>query len=607
MDDPFHHLHVEDYAASYDNGRVGADEMIFVRNRPRMSLNGEWRFVTDLFDEGLRQQWFCDLPSDAYSFSVPRDHDWGDWQRTPVPSCWNMQKSEWRYFEGSCWYTREFLCPSLSPGEQVYLRIGAANYECRLFLNSQFIGAHRGGATPCFFHLNPYLQTQNLLHIQVENRRRPERVPMHHIDWFNYGGLYRDVELIVVPKVFIRDFRMALVRDDIETIIASVTVSGPSLSVARLQIAELGIDTNIELSAGHGSLRIAATPQLWSPQDPKLYRVEVSAGDDRIVDQVGFRTIQARGRNIFLNGNPLWLRGICCHEDDVHLGHCSNDEDIRRRFAAVRELGANAVRLAHYPHHERVAEIADQEGILLIEEIPVYWAIDFNNPDTLADATNQLRELIRRDWNRASVVFWSIGNENADTDERLAFMQALAQTVRREDPYRLIIAACLINREQFRIEDRLMHALDVIGVNEYFGWYEPDIGQLQQLLDRTAVDKPVIITETGADAVTGHMGAQGELFSEAHQAYVLDHQVRIAARTEYMAGIFPWLLYDFRTERRQTRLQQGWNLKGLIDRDKITRKRGFEQLKQLYYAIKEFDLQPTNLHGKCSKKSISSY
>ncbi len=583
-EDPYRHLHTEDYADAFASGRVVCDDMVFMGGRDFVSLNGAWRFALDLFDEGLRQRWYLDEPGDPAEWTVPRDYDGGDWQTAPVPSCWNLLRPEWKYFEGSAWYTRLFQPPDLAPGERLFLRIGAANYEARVFLNGRFAGGHRGGSTPFFVELGPHLSDgENRLQVQVENRRRPDRVPMHHTDWFNYGGLYRDASLVVTPDVFIRDFRIALVPDGrFNRIAAEVTLSAPQEGPVRLGIPALDINAEIPLTDGRGRLEVEARPELWSPETPRLYDVTLSTDDDAVADRVGFREIRTQGRDILLNGAPLFLRGICCHEDDAAMGKCTNADDIDRRLAHAKEMGANCIRLAHYPHHEDVALRADEAGMLLFAEIPVYWAIDFENPDTFADAENQLRELIRRDANRASVILWGVGNENADTDARFGFMRALADTARAEDPTRLVTAACLINRETFRIDDRLADALDVIGLNEYFGWYEPDFAELETLIANSDPDRPVIITECGADAVTGRTGAPGELFSEAHQAHVLDTQFTTVTKAPYVRGFFPWLLYDFRTERRQTGFQRGYNLKGLIDRDKNRRKAAFAALRRRY-------------------------
>lgn len=583
-EDPYLHLHDEDYARPFAAGRVGVAAMIAVRSRPQTSLDGPWRFTLDLHDEGLRQRWYADVPVAIEDWTVPRDHDDGIWQSVPVPSCWNVQKPAWHYFEGSGWYAREFSSPPPKAGERVYLRVGAASYEARVFLNGRFAGAHRGGSTPFFIDLTGLLVAgENRLQIQVENRRMAERVPMNHTDWFNYGGLYREVSLLRLPAVFIRDFGVALVAGSGgRRIRVDMVLSEAVDGVARLEIEGLISEMPIHIAAGTACIEIDAAPDLWSPETPVLYPVRLVFGDDTLTDRVGFREITVEGQSIRLNGEDIFLRGICVHEDDIALGKATSEEDIRRRFRHVRALNANFVRLSHYPHHERVAEIADEEGVLLWAEIPVYWAIDFTNPDTLADADNQLRELIRRDRNRASIIIWGIGNENHDTDPRFTFMSALARAAREADGTRLVSAACLINREQFRIEDRLADVLDIIGINEYFGWYEPSFDGLKRLLANSSPGKPVIITETGADAPAGRRGPDSMLFTEDHQARVLDQQLTLLSAAPYIRGIAPWILYDFRTERRQTALQRGWNLKGLISADKSTKKLAFAVVADRY-------------------------
>ena len=589
--DPYAHLHDEAYAQPFAAGRVCADGLITMAGRETVSLGGEWNFVLDLHDEGLRQRWFEIEDRPVQAWTVPQDYDDGSWQTTTVPSCWNTTSPERTYFEGSAWYARSFEAPALPEGQRLFLRVGAANYESRVFLNGVFVGSHRGGSTPFFLEFTAGLRPgTNRLQIQVENRRRSDRVPMNHTDWFNYGGLYREVCLLKLPKVFIADFGAAWVSGGTgKRIRFDITLSDRVTGAAQITIPELQTQIDITFQDGVGSIEADLDVQLWHPANPKLYEVEVRHGLDRIVERVGFRQVSVRGDRILLNGEDLFLRGISVHEDDLQLGKVSTEESIRKIFQHVRELNANFIRLSHYPHHERVAQIADEEGILLWSEIPVYWAIDFSNEDTFSDANNQLLEMIRRDRNRASIVIWGVGNENHDTDARLSFMSRLANSAKQADGTRLVSAACLINRESFRIEDRLSHVLDVIGINEYFGWYEPSFDGLTQLLENSNPLKPVIVTETGADALAGRHGASVERYTEENQALILQRQLRELYQATYVRGISPWVLYDFRTERRQNNLQRGINLKGLIAANKADKKLSFEAVARIY---SEWETQP---------------
>ena len=580
--DPFAHLHDEHYRDRYANPRVGHNDMVFVGGRPGVSLDGPWAFTLDLFDEGLRQKWFADEPGPVEAWESPRDYDASGGETIDIPSSFTALKPEWRFFEGSAWYTR-VIGVEPAPDRRLFLRVGAANYLSRIFLNGRFIAAHEGGSTPFFVELTDHIRSgRNRLQINVDNRRDPRRVPMHHIDWFNHGGVFREIALFDLPPVFIKDFGASLVPDGtFSRIKLDVELSNPVDGTVEATIPQLDLTARFQVSAGRGEAVIEASPRLWSPGDPYLHDIVVRFGEDHVTDRVGFREIRTEGTRIVLNGDDIFLRGVCVHEDDVALGRVTDESDIRRRFMHARELGCNFLRLAHYPHHERVAEIADEIGLLLWAEIPVYWAIRFEDKGTLHNADNQLRELIRRDRNRASVIAWGVGNENADTDARFRFMSKLAEATREADPTRLVTAACLINRETFQIEDRLAETLDVIGINEYFGWYEDESG-LARLLANSSPGKPVIISESGAGALVGHRGNTGAFFTEERQAEYYRKQFDILPDWDYVRGFCAWILYDFASERRQNPFQTGFNRKGLVAEDKATKKLAFDALAAAY-------------------------
>jgi beta-glucuronidase len=420
----------------------------------------------------------------------------------------------------------------------------------------------------------------------VNNTRTLDRVPMRNTDWFNYGGIYREVTLYDLPAAFISDLFIRLSADG-TAIEVDLSVDGAKDGLAAISIPALSLQAEIMVQGGRGHIALPAQPQLWSPDSPTLYDVEVRFGDDHVTDRVGFRTLARRGTDILLNGQPIWLRGISVHEDDQDLGKVCTEADLRRRFEHARALGCNFLRLAHYPHHELAARLADEMGFLLWSEIPVYWAIAFDNPQTYADAENQLLELIRRDRNRASVAIWSVGNENPDTDARLTFMRNLAQAARAADPTRLIAAACLINHARNRIEDRLAEHLDIIGINEYYGWYDENIADLIEIGRNSQPDRPVVISETGADGAIGPNAPKAGLFSEAYMTQVYRQQIEILRELDYVKGMSPWILYDFRVERRQNIFQQGFNRKGLVAADKTTRKAAFDVLAAFYHARAE--------------------
>lgn len=586
-DDPYLHLHMENYHDAYNNPELKHSGLFFTRNRPRQTLDGEWGCTLDRYDEGLRQKWVHNPPGAAKEWILPPDYSHEGGKRVVLPACVNLLDEKWDFYEGPMWFTKSF---DFRPNnrERVFLHVGAAANQARVFLNGVFLGMHLGASTPFCVELPNLREKDNCLQIQIDNTRRPEHVPMNHIDWYNYGGVYRSVSLFSLPKVFIADFRAALLPNgQMNKIRFSLTLSDAIDGEASVAIPELKIQLQIPIKNGIGEAVVSAQPELWSPESPRLYAIVADFGADRVSDRVGFRDIRVDGEHILLNGKRLWLRGVSVHEEYPGLGKAANEGVIREMLTHARELGCNFMRLAHYPHHEAVAVLADELGIMLWEEIPVYWAIAFNRQATLNDAENQLRELIKRDFNRASVIVWGVGNENADTDARYNFMSHLAAVARAADGTRLVSAACLINREKFIIEDRLSAHLDIIGINEYFGWYEPSFDNLSRLLNTSNPGKPVIITETGADAVVGHHGGERELFTEECQAEVYRQQIERLRACSFIQGMTPWILYDFRTERRQNHFQKGHNLKGLIAGDHKSKKEAFSVLADFYCAKAE--------------------
>lgn len=575
-------IHLGEYLEPYMGKQAGADSLVFSAGRKRESLGGQWQYAVDQYDTCLRQRWFEEKYVDENGFTLPVDFSFDQWPQINLPCNWNMVSERYFLYEGSMVFTRRFRCRR-EETERVILRIGAANYQCMVFLNGTYMGVHRGGSTPFCFDITDFLKDDNRILLVADSTRREDQVPEKNTDWFNYGGVYRDIELLYVPAVYLKDFQINLVPDETYgTIQVRLVLSEKISAKAEIRIDELGVRQEVTVTEGEGLSLITAKPELWSPDNPKLYEVEVCCGEDHVSDRVGFREITVEQGEILLNGESLFLRGVSCHEDSVENGKALTEEEMLETLLLAKRLGCNFIRLAHYPHSEKMARLADEMGILLWEEVPVYWAIRFESESTYEDAQNQLRELMKRDFNRASVIIWSVGNENADTDPRLAFMGRLAECAHKEGGNRLVSAACLVNSEKNIIEDRLADYLDVIGVNEYCGWYTPDFERLPNLLSGSHPDKPVIITEFGADAMPGHHGTRYDKGTEECQAYVYERQLEELQKIDYVKGMTPWILYDFRCPRRTSILQNYYNRKGLCAEDKKYAKMAFDVLQNFY-------------------------
>lgn len=574
---------ISDYKQDYAGNNALAKDLIFMGGRQTYSLNGEWHYAIDQYDTCLRQKWFLEQYFDKDGRSLPVDFSFQDWPTISLPCSVNTEKPELFWYEGPLVFTRTFSWDMQeNMGKKVILRIGAANYFSYIFLNGKYICKHEGGSTPFMWDVTEYLEKENRILIVSDNTRNHLFVPTENTDWFNYSGVYRDIELVALPTEYLKDLKVNLVpHSDFSQIRIAAETSADS-GIVTVEIPELQIATSMEIQNGKGEIVVEARPNLWSPETPILYDVTATFGQDKVVDRVGFREISVEGRDILLNGKKLFLRGVSVHEDSQFTGKALNDEERLTIIRTAKELGANYLRLAHYPHHENMAKLCDEQGILLWEEIPVYWAIAFDNPATYNNARNQLEELMCRDFNRASVIIWSVGNENLDSDDRFRFMGNLADFAHQYDNTRMVSAACLVDGETLSIKDRLAEKLDIIGVNEYIGWYSPNFEELPQLMNNSNPTKPVIISEFGADATPGLHGSVDDKGTEECQEAIYRKQIEVIRQIPYIKGITPWILFDFRCPRRTAAIQGYYNRKGLVSSDRTYYKPAFSVLQSFY-------------------------
>ncbi len=574
---------ISDYKQDYAGNNALAKDLIFMGGRQTYSLNGEWHYAIDQYDTCLRQKWFLEQYFDKDGRSLPVDFSFQDWPTISLPCSVNTEKPELFWYEGPLVFTRTFSWDMQeNMGKKVFLRIGAANYFSYIFLNGKYICKHEGGSTPFMWDVTEYLEKENRILIVSDNTRNHLFVPTENTDWFNYSGVYRDIELVALPTEYLKDLKVNLVpHSDFSQIRIAAETSADS-GLVTVEIPELQIATSMEIQNGKGEIVVEARPNLWSPETPILYDVTATFGQDKVVDRVGFREISVEGRDILLNGKKLFLRGVSVHEDSQFTGKALRDEERLTIIRTAKELGANYLRLAHYPHHENMAKLCDEQGILLWEEIPVYWAIAFDNPATYNNARNQLEELMCRDFNRASVIIWSVGNENLDSDDRFRFMGNLADFAHQYDNTRMVSAACLVDGETLSIKDRLAEKLDIIGVNEYIGWYSPNFEELPQLMNNSNPTKPVIISEFGADATPGLHGSVDDKGTEECQEAIYRKQIEVIRQIPYIKGITPWILFDFRCPRRTAAIQGYYNRKGLVSSDRTYYKPAFSVLQSFY-------------------------
>ncbi|HET6208497.1 MAG TPA: glycoside hydrolase family 2 TIM barrel-domain containing protein [Terracidiphilus sp.] len=563
--------------------------------RPALSLDGEWASIVDPYFSGLfsfhhqekTNGWFLNRkaqPDDPF----PTEYDYGKAPKLKVPGDWNTQRDSLLFYEGPIWYEHDFTYQPKSH-TRILLHVGAANYRSWFWVNGAKVCEHEGGYTAFNCDATAAIHAgSNFIVAAVDNTRRADNVPTLETDWWNYGGLTREVSLIEVPEAFIDQYDLHLSLTESSLIEGWVHVQGGQAgSRVEVAIPELRAKTEATVTdSGRAPIHLSVQGlERWSPEDPKLYKVNIRAADDSLEDLVGFRTIQARGTEILLNGKPIFLRGVSVHaEAPYRTGRAYSDKDAEILLGWAKELGCNFVRLAHYPHAETMLRAADREGILVWSENPVYWAVQFENAKVLAKAEQQLDEEIGTSRNHASIVLWSMANETPNNEARTQFIRTLAQRARALDPSRLITAALLVRADGHTkiVDDPLGQALDVIGANEYIGWYEghPETADLTQW--KIAYDKPLIVSEFGGDAKAGLHGNESQRWTEEYQANIFRHQLPMLDRIPQLRGMSPWLLMDFRSPNRVlSGIQDEFNRKGLIS-DQGEKKQAFYVLQKAY-------------------------
>jgi beta-glucuronidase len=590
-------------------GLLSYSQQPLITNLPArhlQSLNGKWQYIVDPYETGFyNYRWLERNENDREAYwnsDVPdnktdrKEHGYSNKYVLNVPGNWNAQQPLFLYYEGTVWYKRSFDAPLPQVNEKTFLYFGAVNYRADVYLNGKKLGMHKGGFTPFNFEITAGLlkAKDNFLVVKVDNKRAKDEIPTLNTDWWNYGGITRDVNLVTVPRNFIRDYYVRLKKGSTNELEVWIKMAEHSEAV-NFELPELNIKKTIPAQEDSTAFTIQVPGlRLWSPKSPKRYRVVLNTAADRVEDRIGFRTVEVRGRQILLNGQPVFLRGICIHEEiPQEIRRAYSYRDALKLLGQAKALNANMVRLAHYPHNENMTRVADSLGIMVWSEIPVYWTIDFSSDEVLKKAKTQLDEMITRDRNRASIIIWSVGNETPVNEARTRFMSELVRTAKLADPSRLVSAALEVHNVNGvqTIDDPLGQFTDLVSVNEYLGWYGGLPSNCRTAKWEVKYDKPLFFSETGAEALGGYHADSLTRWSEEYQEWYYKEQVDMMKRMpENFVGLTPWILNDFRSPRRNNPVyQEGWNNKRLYDH-KGKKKKSFYVLKAYYDEMEKKDL-----------------
>lgn len=561
--------------------------------RKTTSLNGQWNYIVDVQEEGYYDYRMNPTPWGFFQNAKPQrpedliEYDFDKAPTMQIPGDWNTQDERLFFYEGTVWFKRSFQWHPTA-GRHTLLYFGAINYEAHVYVNGKLAGHHIGGFTPFNMDVTDLLRDgDNFVIVKVDNKRRAENVPTQIFDWWNYGGITRDVCLIDVDPVYIENFSLQLDKKDNRMLNFSVKLNHQEANQqVTLNIPELKIKKTVTTTTdGTANLLIKAKPQRWSPDAPKRYRVEIGMNGETLVDSIGFRTIETHGKQLLLNGKPIFLKGISMHEEKPYGGGRANSiADAHTLLSWAKELGCNFVRLAHYPHNENMIREAERMGIMVWSEIPCYWTIAWKNPQTYANAQQQVTDMILRDHNRANIIIWSIANETPHSAERDQFLGRLAQYARSLDSTRLISMAMEVtsaSNYKNRLHDNMHQYVDVVSFNQYIGWYR-DVNDAPKMEWEIPYDKPVIISEFGGGARYGLHGDKNQRWTEEFQENLYRENIAMINKIDGLAGTTPWVLKDFRSPRRVLNgIQDYYNRKGLYS-DEGQKKKAFYILQEWY-------------------------
>jgi len=562
--------------------------MINVDGRSRSCLNGKWQIIIDAFDSWKNWKPIYEdrKPSGKEDFY---EYNFSTQETLDVPGDWNSQRESLKYYEGTIWYKKSFSCIP-NANQRLFIYFAAVNYRCDVYLNNEKIGSHEGGFTPFQFEITGKAKLgDNSIIVRVNNERAADAIPALNFDWWNYGGITRDVCIVATPLTYIQDYFIQLKKGRTDVVEGWIKVAGEQLSQqVNLSIPELKIDTSVNPDKnGIAILRINANPVLWSPANRKLYDVIIKLGTSAIREKIGFRSIEVKGADILLNGKPIFLKGVNIHEEiPTRMGRAFSEEDARVLLSWAQDLGCNFVRLAHYPHNEHIVRLAEKMGILVWEEIPLWQGIQFSNPDILQKANTLLTEMIGRDKNRAAVIFWSLSNETNPGKDRNEVLAKMATYARSLDSTRLITSAFhqfKYDKNIVTVDDSLSSSLDVLAFNQYYGWYRPWNYKPSEIEWKVLFNKPVLISEFGGEALYGNHGSAdtASSWSEEFQAQLYKDQLSMINKIPNLRGTIPWILADFRSPSRMHNVyQQGWNRKGLLS------DQGFK--KKAWYIMRDY-------------------
>ena len=572
--------------------------------RSTVDLSGLWSFRTDPGNIGEQEKWYEGFESDL---------------EIAVPGSWNEQLEEagLLHYVGSAWYFTELILPCELAGKHLMLRVGSADYHAKVWVNGKCLGENHHGFLPFAFSLDEAARAggrasiaicvNNMLsdetipqgissgQFELENRMREETYPPARFDFFPFGGIHRPVKIVATPLARIEDLKVqtSLLENGARVNVVVKTADAGDASVNLYALVNgNNVSASAPLDCGVASLTLTLDHcRPWSPEDPFLYTLYVQLmRGTKIVDEyplkIGIREVKISGNRLLLNGKPIYLQGFGKHEDAFAVGKGLHLPLMVKDFELMKWIGANSFRTSHYPYAEEMMYYADRKGILVIDEVPAV-SLDFRyvNEGTLNNHKEFIRRLVERDGNHPSVIMWALGNEPNLVGENgyqngkgKEYWREIFTCARDLDSSRpLVVPNCL----RAGMQDPVLELSDILCMNRYYGWYEYP-GQLERAaaalgeeLDgiHQRYNRPVMMTEFGADTIPGLHSTSDQMFTEEYQERLLSMYIKVIRSKDYTIGEHVWNFADFRTSQNLRRVML--NMKGVFTRTRSPKMAAF--------------------------------
>ena len=554
---------------------------MFTHGRQSVDLNGKWKFCPDPMQRCRRQKWWANYPDKNKVF--PCWEPEGLWD-IEVPGTWKTLIPELKWYDGHAVYLKDFKLDIDLTDKEVFLAFDGVIYESEIYLNGRLVTRHEWGYSPFQVRITDMLSHENRLFVLLDSHLKEDRVPGGMFDWNNDGGIINPVKLVIVPKTYIENFRTRTVLsgDKVEISFDVALASRDTAAVEEITVSipELNLSSSINVKAGQtrslGFKFMRKDISLWSPESPKLYQVELSTGSEVIRDRIGFREIKTAGRDIVLNGEPVCLYGVCVHSEFKDTGRTSTAKGIEMMVKAAKDLGLNFLRCAHYPYSEAFGRAMDEVGLMWWEEVPAYWLKNISDEGQTRKALGMLDEMIRRDWNRASIIIWSVSNECCWRDpenhanNNYPYWFKAAKLVRELDPSRLLscaeagnmislspiwdpTAGDMFDRNIDEADmwtpghtDEWYKLWDVLAANIYTTKEEAETAYKRYVKMFSGYNKPLMLSEFGSMSLRGADCPDDQLGSEKFHSDVINEAYRVFEKLDELKGFCPWCLTDIR-------------------------------------------------------------